>query len=140
MIIKVKKLKSAAKLPTYAHPGDAGMDLYAAEATTIPAHGRGTAPTGLAFAIPDGYAGLVWDKSGLAVKVGITTIAGVIDSSYRGELLVAVYNTTDTDYAFAVGDKVAQLLVQPIVLGEIVETNNLDDTSRGVGGFGSTGK
>lgn len=138
--VRVKKLKLEAKLPTYAHPGDAGMDLYAAEATTISAHGRGVVSTGLAFAIPDGYVGLVWDKSGLALKAGITTMAGVLDAGYRGELQVVLHNTTDTDYTFAVGDKVAQLLVQPIVQGLIAEVSDLDDTSRGVGGFGSTGK
>lgn len=138
--VRVKKLKPEAKLPTYAHPSDAGMDLYAAEATTILAHGRGVVPTGLAFAIPDGYVGLVWDKSGLALKAGITTMAGVLDAGYRGELRVVLHNTTDTDYTFEAGDKVAQLLVEPIVQGLIVEVSDLDDTSRGDGGFGSTGK
>lgn len=140
MEIKVKKLKPEAKLPTYAHPGDAGMDLYAAEETTIPAHGRATVSTGVAFAIPGGYVGLVWDKSGLAAKGGITTMAGVLDAGYRGELLVVVHNTTAEDYTFEAGQKVAQMLIQPIIQAQITEATELDDTSRGEGRFGSTGK
>lgn len=138
--LKIKKLKPEAKLPSYAHPGDAGLDLCAAEVALIPAHTRAEISTGLAFEIPDGYVGLVWDKSGLAFKKGLTTMSGVLDAGYRGELKLLVYNTTDQDYSFNVGEKVAQLLIQPIERPEIAEADSLSETSRGEGGFGSTGR
>ena len=140
MELKVKKLNPNAKLPTYAHPGDAGMDLYAAEATTIPARGRGLVPTGIALAVPDGYVGLVWDKSSVPANYGVTKMSGVLDSGYRGEIKLVLYNTSDTDCTFEVGQKVAQLLIQPVIQPQIIEVEELDTTSRGAGGFGSTGK
>ncbi len=140
MEVKVKKLKPEAKLPTYAHPGDVGMDLYAAEATTIPAHGRGVVPTGLAVAIPDGYVGLIWNKSSVSLKLGIMMMTVFIYAIYRGVTFLAMNNTTNEDYTFEVGQKAAQILIQPIVRVLITETVELDETSRGTGGFGSTGK
>lgn len=141
MKIEVKKVDERAKLPTYATPGDAGMDFYALEAFTVPARERTTGiRTGVALAIPNGYVGLFWDKSGLAAKHGIKVMAGVIDSGYRGELLLTLYNTSDQDYNFSAGDKVMQLLIQPVERVEVVETQELSVTPRGVGSFGSSGK
>lgn len=127
-------------MPTYAHPGDAGMDFYAAEAVTIAPGERVRIATGVCLAIPEGYTGLMWDKSGIAFKHGLTVLGGVIDAGYRGEILVQLYNTSDTVHSFAVGDKVAQMLIHPVVRAELVETDELDDTARGEDGFGSTGE
>ena len=139
MKIQVKKIDPSARLPHYAHPGDAGMDLYSSVTVEIPAGERVLVKTGISLALPEGYVGLVWDKSGLAVKAGLTTIAGVIDSGYRGEVHVALYNTSNKTYLVEAGKKIAQLLVQPIVQGTLEEVDELTDTSRGNGGFGSTG-
>lgn len=140
MQLKIKKLHPTAKLPTYAHPGDAGMDLYASVETVVPARGRVLVPTGLAMAIPNGYVGLLWDKSGISYKAGLKVIGGVADAGYRGEIFVGLLNTTDSEYTFAVGDKVAQMLVQPVVRPTLEEVAELGDTARGDGAFGSTGK
>ncbi len=138
--IKVKKLKTEAQLPVFAHVTDAGADLFAAEQVTISAHSRGVVSTGIAVEIPEGYAGLIWDKSGLATKNGITTIAGVIDAGYRGEIGVAISNISNEDYTFAVGDKVAQMLFQKIEQIDFSEAAILHESSRNEAGFGSTGK
>lgn len=127
-------------LPSYAHSNDAGADLFACEKITIVPHERALVSTGVAIAIPGGYVGLVWDKSGLATKHGISTIAGVIDSGYRGEIMVAVMNISSEPYTFNVGDKVAQLLVQQVSQASFTETDILDESTRGDKGFGSTGK
>ena len=143
--IRIQKVKAGAVLPSYAHLTDAGADLCSAEMVTIPASvagsaGRGLVPTGIAMEIPEGYVGLVWDKSGLATKKGITTIAGVIDSGYRGEIAVAVANLTNEPHTFKVGDKVAQILFQPVTQAHFVETDILSEADRGEKGFGSTGR
>jgi len=140
MHLKIKKLHPDAKLPTFAHATDAGMDLYAVAETVIPAQGRVLVPTGLAMAIPDGYVGLVWDKSGISYKAGLKVIGGVADAGYRGEIFVGIMNTTDEDYTFHKGDKVAQILIQKVEHPTIVEVDELDDTPRGDGAFGSTGR
>jgi dUTP pyrophosphatase len=140
MELHIKKLHPDAKLPTYAHPGDAGMDLYTYEDTHIPAHGRVLVPSGIAMAIPDGYVGLVWDKSGVSYKAGLKVIGGVADAGYRGQIFVGILNTTDEEYVFEKGDKVAQMLIQKVERPDIIEVNELDETSRGDRAFGSTGK
>lgn len=140
MEIKVKKLDERAVIPQYAHDTDAGMDLFAISDTTVPKQGHTTVPTGLMFEIPEGYVGLIWPKSGLAVKHGIVTLAGVIDSGYRGELNVAIASTKDEEYIFKAGEKVAQMLVQKVEHVGIVAVDKLSDTARGEKGFGSTGK
>lgn len=137
--IQIQKLSPDAKLPTYAHATDAGMDLYAAAETAIAPGTRALVGTGIAMAIPAGYVGLVWDKSGLAAKAGLTTFAGVIDAEYRGEISVVVYNSGDEVHTFRAGEKVAQLLVQPVMHPKLIEVADLDATARGSGGFGSTG-
>ena len=141
MNLEVKKLDPRAKLPSYVHPGDAGLDFFALEDCIVPAGKQlSNIRTGVSIAIPQGYVGLFWDKSGLAAKYGLKVMAGVIDSGYRGELLLSLFNTSSTDYSFKAGDKVMQLVVQPVQSVEVVEVQELSDTSRGDGGFGSTGK
>lgn len=140
MELNILKLKEGAKIPTFAHQGDAGADLYAVEETTITPNSRGLVPTGIAMEIPEGYVGLVWDKSGLAVKAGITTLAGVIDAGYRGEISIAIFNTTSEPYVFHLGDKVAQILIQKIEHPTFIQVDALTDTSRSDGRFGSTGR
>ncbi|MFW0862164.1 MAG: dUTP diphosphatase [Candidatus Komeilibacteria bacterium] len=140
MKIKIKKLHPDTKLPSYANKGDAGMDVFSLEDKAIKPGERYLFKLGFAMEIPDGYVGLFWDKSGIASKHGIHTLAGVIDSIYRGEFGVVMLNTSDESYEFKKGDKLAQLLIQPIVSPELEEVEELSDTNRGDGGFGSTGK
>jgi dUTP pyrophosphatase len=140
MKIKVKRLNKKARLPTYATAGDAGMDLYTVDEVTVKRGERKQIPTGLAFEIPDGYVGLVWDKSGLAVKNGLTTLAGVVDSGYRGGIILCVFNSSAEDYTFKAGDKVAQMLIQPVVQAKLEEVAELAGSERGDGRFGSTGQ
>jgi dUTP pyrophosphatase len=124
----------------YGSGGAAGADLCASEALTIPPGGRAAVPTALRLEIPQGYAGLVWPRSGLAVRHGIDTMAGVIDSDYRGELKVVLVNHGDEPFAIAQGDRVAQLLVQRVERARFVRATTIDDTGRGQAGFGSTGR
>ncbi len=125
--------------PSYAHEHDAGFDLRAAGELTIAAGGRALVPTGLRFAIPPGYVGLVRDRSGLAVKQGLTCLAGVIDSGYRGEVKVVLQNLGSEDFRVERGLRVAQLLVVPVARAELVRVESLESSARGEGGFGSTG-
>ena len=139
MKIELKKLHPDAKLPAYAHAEDAGMDFFALESVTILPGERAAIKTGIAMAIPVGYVGLFWDKSGVAVKRGMKTIAGVIDAGYRGEVLVGLHNLGNEPQTFNVGDKVAQMLIQKVEHFALEEVSELDETARGEGGFGSTG-
>ena len=125
-------------LPEYATEGAAGADLRAAEAVTLPAGGRAAVATGLFVEIPDGYVGLVWPRSGLAVRHGIDTLAGVIDSDYRGEVKVVLVNHGPEPLAIAPGDRIAQLLVQPVARVRFTRAA-LAPSGRGAAGFGSTG-
>ena len=128
-------------LPAYAQPGDAGCDLRASEATVVPARGRVLVKTGVAIALADGYVGLVHPRSGLAAKHGITVLntPGTIDSGYRGEIMVTLYNSTDTDFPVARLDRIAQLVIQEYVKAEFVVVESLPESHRGEAGFGSTG-
>ncbi|MFV2000603.1 MAG: dUTP diphosphatase [Acidimicrobiia bacterium] len=128
-------------LPTIAHPGDAGADLTASESVTIEPGERALVATGLAVAIPDGYAGFVLPRSGLAVRHGVTVInaPGLIDSGYRGELRVGLVNHGESAFSIAPGDRIAQLVVLSVESPEFIEVEDLDRTTRGVDGFGSTG-
>ena len=139
MTIKIKKLHPHALIPTYAHPHDAGMDFFSCETITLLPGERKLIPTGIAMAIPSGYVGLLWDKSGLAGNYGLKTMGGVIDSGYRGEIKIVVHNLSDKPYTFETGTKIAQMLLQQVEQKQLVEVEELDDTSRGEGGFGSTG-
>ena len=137
--LRVRKLIPEAVMPKYANQNDAGMDFYAAETVILPPQERKLIPTGIAMAIPPGYAGIIWDKSGIAAKQGIKTMGGVIDSGYRGEIKILVCNLSDTSYTFEKGTKVAQMLIQSVEQRKIVEVDSLEETERGEGGFGSTG-
>ncbi|PIN94394.1 dUTP diphosphatase [Candidatus Pacearchaeota archaeon CG10_big_fil_rev_8_21_14_0_10_31_9] len=140
MKLRIKKLHEDAILPSYAHPGDAGIDLFSREDYVLKAGERYTFNLGISVEIPEGYFGSVRDKSGLASKSGLTILAGVVDSSYRGEIGIVVLNTSNEDYKIDKGAKIAQMLIQPVHSCEIEEVQELSKTQRGTGGFGSTGK
>jgi dUTP pyrophosphatase len=140
MELKVKKLDPEAKLPSYAHDWDAGMDLYSNETVVIPAGEVRKIKSGISIEIPEGYVGLCWDKSGLSMNNSIKSLGGVIDAGYRGEITFGMINLGKESYTFEKGHKVVQMLVQKVEHMDIKEVNDLSDTSRGVGGFGSTGK
>lgn len=141
--MKIPVLPSDSMYPTpgFAHPGDAGADLAAAEATTIAPGGRALVSAGFSMAIPDGYAGLVLPRSGLAIRSGVTVLnaPGLIDAGYRGEVKVALINHSDVDFDVAIGDRIAQLVIVRVEQPDYSEVDSLTDTSRGEGGFGSTG-
>lgn len=140
MKLKIKKIHKNATIPSFAHPGDAGMDLHVPEQVEIKAGERKSIPLGLAFEIPEGYVGLMWDKSGLSHKHGIKTFGGVIDSGYRGEVHAGVMNLSTETYVFEKGHKITQLVIQKVEHPEIVEVEELSSSVRGHGAFGSSGK
>jgi dUTP pyrophosphatase len=140
--LRFVKLRGKAILPTRAHDNDAGLDLYAAEAARLVPGARVSVGTGLAMAVPEGLAGLVLPRSGLALKAGVTLVnsPGLIDPGYRGELRVILLNTDRTiDFHVKPGDRIAQLLLVPITTASPVQADALDESGRGVGGFGSSG-
>lgn len=139
MRVVVKKLHPDAKMPTYANPFDAGMDMFALEDTVVEPGQVAKVRSGIAMEIQEGFVGLCWDKSGVSTKGKIKTLAGVIDAGYRGEVLMAVMNLGTEPYTFKKGDKVLQMLIQPIEKPEVIEAEELTETERGEGGFGSTG-
>jgi dUTP pyrophosphatase len=140
--IAFQRLHPEARLPVRAHPGDAGFDLHAVEATEVPPGGRIAVPCGFAIALPEGTAGLVLPRSGLALRDGITVLnaPGLIDSGYRGEVMAILVNH-DPVAAFAVapGDRIAQLVIVDLPTAGFTEVDELRDSQRGEGGFGSTG-
>lgn len=142
--VRVRRLDDELPLPSYARPGDAGVDLRAAEAVTLsPGGGRALVPTGVAVAIPRGYAGFVQPRSGLALRHGVTCLntPGLIDADYRGELKVLLVNTDPVEeFRVERGERIAQLVVQAVEHVDFVEVDVLDDTERGHGGFGHTGR
>ncbi len=140
MKLKIKRLKEEAILPTYAHPGDVGMDLYSIEDYDLKPMERKIFFVGFAMEFENGYAVIVKDKSSLPNKAGIHTMGGVYDAGYRGEYNVQLINLGQETYHISKGDKIAQLVIYPIIIAELEETNNLSDSSRGEGRFGSTGK
>ena len=141
--VRIKKLRENAVVPTYGSEFAAGADLYAAveEAVTIEANETKLIPTGLAMEIPVGYAGLVYARSGLASKRGLAPAnkVGVIDSDYRGEVMVALHNHGTKDQTIEAGERIAQMVIAPYVTANFIESETLEDTVRGAGGFGSTG-
>jgi dUTP pyrophosphatase len=140
MEIKIKLIEGLdAKIPTQNHIGDAGYDLYSVDNIIIPSRQRCTIKTGICIAIPYGYVGLIWPRSGLSVKRGVDILAGVIDSTYRGEIMVCLLNTSGEDIGIASGDKIAQLLIQKIEYCNFKQCDNLDETDRNDKGFGSSG-
>ena len=127
-------------VPSYSHPGDAGADLKASESSIVPARGKTLVPTGLCIELPEAHVGLIWPRSGLAVKHSIDCGAGVIDANYRGEIKVLLFNHSDESFTIEPGDRIAQLLVQRAENINFLPVESLDETGRNERGFGSTGK
>ena len=144
MTLKIQRLTPTAVLPERATGQSAGLDLRAdiGQAVTLPPGGASVFPTGLAIALPEGTVGLVFGRSGLGIKHGIapSNAVGVIDADYRGECTVALHNDTDEVRTVAPGDRIAQLVILPFLAAEFAEADALDETDRGAGGFGSTGR
>lgn len=144
-ILKVKKVRENAKLPTRATEGSAGLDLYACieEPITLNKGDKAVIPTGIALGLDDPhYAAFIHSRSGLAIKhgIGLLNSVGVIDSDYRGEVCVGVIKQTEEAYTIQPFERIAQMVIKPVELPEIIEVEELDETDRGAGGFGSTGK
>ena len=141
-VVLVHRLDPGLPLPARAHPGDAGVDLYAAEAVVLEPGKRATVGTGVAVAIAEGYAGLVAPRSGLAQRhgLGIVNAPGVVDAGYRGEIRVILVNLGAEPVSLARGERIAQLLVARVAVDEMVEVDELPPSERGSGGFGSTGR
>jgi len=138
-ILNFKRLDPRAVLPTRGSTAAAGLDLYSIEDIEIPPHQRVLARTGLSVAIPQGFYGRVAPRSGLAVKNGLDVLAGVIDSDYRGEVCCALLNTGDAPIELPMGSRLCQLIIEQIITPAPAWTDDLEETSRGTGGFGSTG-
>jgi dUTP pyrophosphatase len=142
LTIRIRRLDPQLPLPAYAHPGDAGADLFAAEDAELTPGGRAAVRTGIAVAIPQGYVGLVHPRSGLAARLGVTVLnaPGTVDAGYRGEILVILVNHDPVNTVkISRGDRIAQLVVQRVERAVFLEVDELDDTARGAGGHGSTG-
>lgn len=142
MTENVQVLIRADRLPVYAHPGDAGADLHAAEALVLAPGQRATVGTGVSIALPDGFVAFVVPRSGLAMRHGLTIVnsPGTVDAGYRGELRVTLLNTdAETPFEIAIGDRIAQLIVMPVARAEFIPVQSLPGSHRGGGGFGSTG-
>lgn len=140
--VKIKKLNENAIIPTYGSPFAAGADLYSAmDDVTIPPHTTVLIKTGLSLELPVGFAGLIYARSGLASKRGLAPAnkVGVIDCDYRGEVMVALHNHSEAAQTVAKGERIAQLVITPYVVADFEETDELSETVRGEGGFGSTG-
>ncbi len=140
MDIKVKRLRPDAKLPSYALPGDVGMDMYSCEEDTVIAPGeRKICMTGFALEFPEGYGAFVMDKSSISRHLGLKTFGGVFDAGYRGEYNVGLFNMGDEPQTIQKGQKIGQLVILPIIHANLIEVDELGESERGVGGFGSTG-
>lgn len=141
--VKIKKLSPDATVPTYGSPFSAGADLYACESSPVTIEPGKTVliHTGLSFEIPEGYAGLIYARSGLATKKGLAPAnkVGVIDSDYRGEVMVSLYNQSEIPQTVEPGERLAQLVITPFLKADFTVADELSDTLRGQGGFGSTG-
>lgn len=139
MQLKIKKLKDGAKLPTYAHAGDVGLDLYSMEAKTLAPGEQFRFDHGFALEFPEGYGAFVVDKGSVS-KAGLKTVGGVFDAGYRGEYNTQIINLGKEPYTVEAGDKVSQLVIMPVEIATLEEAETLSDSSRGEGRFGSTGK
>jgi dUTP pyrophosphatase len=137
--VLVQRLDKEVEAPTFAYEHDAAMDLRSIEDVSMKPGEKIIVKTGLKMAIPKGYAGLIWDRSGMAAKHSIHTMAGVIDSGYRGEIGIVMINLGTEEFFIEKGMRIAQILIQPVLNTKVVEVENLDETSRGEGGFGSSG-
>ena len=142
MKLRIKKLNENATVPTYGTEYSAGADLYSIETVTVAPHETKLVHTGIALEIPEGYAGLIFARSGLASKRGLAPAnkVGVIDADYRGEIMVALHNHSETEASVEAGERIAQLSIMPFLKAEFELSDELSDTVRGAGGFGSTGK
>ena len=139
MEIQVKRIAKDLPLPEYAYSGDAGFDLYANENVSLNSLERTTVASGLAIEVPEGYVGLIWDRSGLSTKHGIKTLGGVIDAGYRGEIRIGLVNAGTESYEIKRGDKIAQMIIQERQHAKFVEVDDLSETERGANKFGSSG-
>ncbi|MDW7759937.1 MAG: dUTP diphosphatase [Acidobacteriota bacterium] len=139
MKLAVKRIHPDAKLPVRGHPGDAGLDLFAVEDGLLAPGEIRPISTGIQVAVPAGHVGLIWDKSGISLQ-GVHRLAGVVDAGYRGEVRVVLANLGRESFEIRKGMKIAQMLVQAVAAPEVVEMDELDVTSRGEDGFGSTGR
>lgn len=139
MKIKVKKLRLDAKLPIHGHPGDAGMDFYCVEDVIFPPGKQERVRTGVAIEIPEGYVGLIWDKSSISFNLGLKVMGGVIDSGYRGEIIMNLLNVSDKQVLMTKDHKIAQLVIQKFEHCDVVEVEEISQTVRGAGREGSTG-
>lgn len=141
VVVKIKRLSPDAQIPRYEHPGDSGADLVAIADSTLAPLQWGAVPTGLSAEVPIGYELQVRPKSGLALRHGITVLntPGTVDAGYRGEIKVLLLNLGKEPFAIHKGQKIAQLVVAPVVVGQFQEVDDLSDSQRGIGGFGSTG-
>jgi dUTP pyrophosphatase len=137
--VNVKLLDATATIPTKANASDAGWDLYSTVDIVISSKQRNTVKTGIALEIPEHMAGLIWPRSGLSVKKGIDVLAGVIDSGYRGEIMVCLYNTSDEDVSIKHGDRIAQIIFQEVPCVMMLHQEGLGSSQRGDNGFGSSG-
>ena len=139
MILKVKKMDPSAKLPTHGHPGDAAIDLYCLEDVVFLLGKQERVRTGIAVEIPDGHVGFIWDKSSISFNLGLQIMGGVIDSSFRGEIVASLLNTGDKEVLLEKGQKFAQMIIQRFEHCDIEEVSELSETVRGHGREGSTG-
>jgi len=137
--VRIHRIDKGVELPKYAKQGDAAFDLRSAEEKLIKAGHKEVVKSGLRIAVPEGYCGLIWDRSGLAAKHGIHCLAGVLDSGYRGEIGIVIHNLGKEDFLVEKNMRVAQMLIQPVESAHLLEVDDLEETSRGAGGFGSTG-
>ncbi|WP_350340618.1 dUTP diphosphatase [Candidatus Solincola tengchongensis] len=139
--LRIKRLRPDVELPSYAHPGDAGLDIRSAEEVVLQPGERALVSTGFAMALPEGYAAFVQPRSGLASKHGISIVntPGLIDCHYRGEVKVILVNLGGEPFRVRKGDRIAQMVIQRVERAEVLEVEELEDTARGEGGFGSTG-
>lgn len=136
--LRIKRLNPRATIPKRAHINDAGLDITAVKNILIYPNETSAVETGLSIAVPNGYYGRIAPRSGLAIKNGIHVFAGVIDSNYRGECNVILFNSSNKIFIINIGDKIAQLIIEKIGFPDVVEVDELDETDRGVNGFGST--
>lgn len=139
MTIKIKRFAKNAVVPVYAHAGDSGMDVAVTHSFVLPAKRTVKVMTGIGVELPDGYEVQVRPRSGLAARHGVFAVFGTVDAGYRGEIGVTLVNMGDADLAFDAGDRIAQLVIAPVVRAEVVTVDSLSSSERGENGFGSTG-
>jgi dUTP pyrophosphatase len=139
MKVRIQRIDKENEMVKYAHDGDAAFDLRSSEDLNLSAGGKIIVPTGIKMAIPEGFAGLIWDRSGLAANSSLHCLAGVVDSGYRGEVKVVLVNLSKHDMYIKKGMRIAQMIIQKVESPILEEVESLDDTKRNDGGFGSTG-